>query len=126
MRLINLSKEGNNNTYRGVFVNVQNVNWNNGTTTQTIVHHDAVPEVPATGKEGIVILPATSANQTGKDAILSTFPEIVTAKVGLNGIAYTVDTTEDEIVFTKPSVVAYSIYSPTNWYTFRRIKHSQK
>lgn len=70
------------------------------------------------GKKGIVVLPATSANQTGKDAILGIFPEIVTANVSINGVTYTTNTTEQKIIFTKPGVVAYSVYSPTNWYTF--------
>ena len=78
----------------------------------------ATPEIPESGIANMIILPATSANQTGKDAVLSTFPETVTAKVGLNGVSYTTNTTEDNIVFTKPGTVAYSVYSPTNWYTF--------
>lgn len=95
---------------------------NNSTvTTQVCETTGGTPEIPyqpATGKNGIVVLPATSTLQTGKDAILSTFPETVTANVGLNSVSYTVDTEENEIVFTKPGVVAYSVYSPTNWYTF--------
>lgn len=76
------------------------------------------PAVEPTGKAGIVVLPATSQQQNGKDAVLATFPEKVTANVGLNGITYTVNTTEQEIIFTKAGVVNYSVYSPTNWYTF--------
>lgn len=82
------------------------------------IHKETVNEGGITGKNGIVVLPATSANQTGKDAVISTFPETVTANVGMNGVTYTVNTTEDEIIFTKPGAVAYSVYSPTNWYTF--------
>lgn len=126
MRLVYIDKTGQksvaNDSYRGVWVNVQNVNWGAGVTTQTIVHHDAVPAVPgtpSTGKEGIVVLPATSEQQNGKDAVLATFPETVTANVGLNGVTYNVNTEEQEIIFTKAGVVSSAgVYSPTNWYTF--------
>jgi len=92
---------------------------NNITSSDVTVHKEMVNEGGVTGKEGIVVLPATSVNQNGKDAVLSTFPETVTANVGLNGVTYTtVNTTEQEIIFTKPGTVDYSVYSPTNWYTF--------
>ena len=77
-----------------------------------------IPYQPATGKNGIVILPATSQQQDGKDAILAAFPEKVTANVSLNSVTYIVDTEENEIIFTKPGIINYSVYSPTNWYTF--------
>ena len=121
MRLVHINTEGAQyNRYSGVFVNVTNVNFNGGTmnVTEKTVHHDAVEGKEPTGKEGIIILPATSEDQDGKDAILSTFPEKVTANVGLNGVTYTINDTEQEIVFTKAGVVNYSVYSPTNWYTF--------
>jgi hypothetical protein len=82
------------------------------------IHKETVNEGGITGKNGIVVLPATSTNQTGKDAVLSTFPETVIANVGLNGITYTVNTIEDEVIFTKPGTINYSVYSATNWYTF--------
>lgn len=118
MRLVHIDKTGAYNTYVGVWVNVQNVNWGSGTTTQTVIHHDAVAAVPATGKEGIVVIPATSENQTGKDAIISIFPTNVTANVSLSGVTYTVNSTVDEMIFTKAGNINYSVYSPTNWYTF--------
>jgi hypothetical protein len=58
------------------------------------IHKETVNEGGITGKNGIVVLPATSANQTGKDAVISTFPETVIANVGLNGVTYTTNTTE--------------------------------
>jgi hypothetical protein len=92
---------------------------NQNITTQVCEVTPGNPGSPAVvGKNGIVVLPATSAKQTGKDAVLSTFPETVTANIGMNGVTYTVNTTEDEIIFTKPGAVVYSVYSPTNWYTF--------
>ena len=122
MRLVHINTEGAQyNRYSGVFVNVTNVNFNTGGTmnvTERIVHHEAVIGKEATGKKGIVVLPATSEQQNGKDAILSVFSETVTANIGLNGVTYTVNTEEQEIIFTKAGVVNYSVYSPTNWYTF--------
>jgi hypothetical protein len=58
------------------------------------IHKETVNEGGITGKNGIVVLPVISTNQTGKDAILSTFPETVIANVGLNGVTYTTNTTE--------------------------------
>ena len=89
----------------------------NNQMTVTVIS-GATPYQPASGKKGIVVLPATSDLQTGKDAQLSTFPSIVTANVSLNGVTYTTNSTVAEVIFTKAGNVAYSIYSPTNWYTF--------
>lgn len=78
----------------------------------------ATPEILESGIANILVLPATSANQNGKDAVLSTFPSQVTANVSLTGVTYTVDNTVQQMIFTKPGAIAYSVYSPTNWYTF--------
>lgn len=94
---------------------------NQNITTQVCEVTGGTPEVPykpASGKKGIVILPATSENQTGTDAVLSTFPTEVTANVSLNGVTYTVDNTTNEMIFTVPGTINNSVYSPTNWYTF--------
>lgn len=95
----------------------------NNQMTVTVIS-GATPYQPASGKEGIVVLPAASDLQTGKDAQLSTFPSIVTANVSLNGVTYTTNSTVAEIIFTKAGNVAYSIYSPTNWYTFP-VQHAE-
>ena len=117
MRLVHIDKSGHtaadNDSYRAWFINIQNMQF-----TQTSSGSSA--SVP-----GIVILPATSENQTGKDAILSTFPQNVSATISLDNIAWSQNTSINTLTFTKPSgVITTSKESPTNWYTFPAIANT--
>ena len=78
------------------------------------------PAVPATGKEGILVLPATSAAGNGTDAVLASYPSVVNATVSLNGITMTETANEASVMFTKPAGAVYTtrVASPTTWYTF--------
>lgn len=114
MRLIHIDKNGHtsadNDSYRAVFVNVQNVNWN---------------EYSTSGNEGvkdIVVVPATSVIGDGTDAVLSVYPTNAYVDVSLNGLNWTVFDTDDIQKFTKPTTkitsnsVDNAIASPTTWY----------
>jgi len=124
MHLVHIDKTGHtstdNDSYTAVWVNVQNVNWNAGTTTQQIIHHDAIPAIPATGKPGIIMLPATSALQDGTDAVLATYPSDVNITLSLNDPVWTINSTSNTVTFTKPTgkVSTTPVASPTTWFTF--------
>lgn len=124
MRLVHIDKTGHtsvdNDSYKAVWVNVQSVNWGAGTTTQQVIHHDAIPEVSATGKPGIIMLPATSANQIGTDAVLATYPSDVNIELSLNDPVWTINSTSNTVTFTKPTEKVYTtqVASPTSWFTF--------
>lgn len=124
MRLVHIDKTGHtsvdNDSYKAVWVNVQSVNWNAGTTTQQVIHHDAVPEVPATGQRGIIMLPATSSNGTGTDAVLSTFPTSVNATISLSGVNWQILSTGNSITFNKPNENVYTnpVQAPMTFFTF--------
>jgi hypothetical protein len=124
MRLVYIDKSGHtsvdNDSYKAVWVNVQSVNWSAGTTTQTTIHHDAVPAVPATGHEGVIVLPATSAAGNGTDAVIASYPSAVDATVSLSGITMIETANSNTITFTKPDGYVYTtrVASPTTWYTF--------
>ena len=78
------------------------------------------PAVPATGKEGILVLPATSSAGNGTDAILASYPSTVNAVIVLNRITMTETSNENSVTFTKPVSAVYTtrVASPTTWYTF--------
>ena len=78
------------------------------------------PAIPPTGKEGIVILPATSEIGDGTDAVLASYPSKITATIGLDGITMSEINNESTLTFTKPNGYVYTdrVASPTTWYTF--------
>ena len=125
MRLIHIDKNGQKTTagdsYDGVWVNVQNVNWNNPTTTQTVIHHDAVPAVPESGHKGIIVLPATSVLNNGSDAVLSSLTATADVNIPISGdgATYTETSTMSELTFSVPGANAGSdaVYSPTTFYS---------
>lgn len=80
----------------------------------------AVPATPESGHKGIIMLPATSANGTGTDAVLSTFPASVNASISLNGVNWETTATGNSVTFDKPTDVAYTtpVQSPTTFFTF--------
>ena len=79
-----------------------------------------VPYQPATGKPGIIMLPATSANQTGTDAVLATYPSDVNIELSLNDPVWTINSISNTVTFTKPTgkVSTSQVASPTKWFTF--------
>lgn len=82
---------------------------------------ETTPEVPAVeGIKDIIILPATSENGNGTDAVISSYPSKVTATVSLDGIEMTELENESTLTFTKPEGKIYTtrVASPTTWYTF--------
>lgn len=80
----------------------------------------AVPATPGSGHKGIIMLPATSANGTGTDAVLSTFPASVNATISLNGVSWETTATGNSVTFDKPTAAAYTTpaQSPTTFFTF--------
>lgn len=77
------------------------------------------PAIPAAGKEGIVVLPATSANQTGTDAKLSTYPSNANITVSLNGLSWEQTATDSIFTFAKPNAtISTTVSSPTIWFPF--------
>ena len=125
MRLVHVDKNGHKSTdgdsYSGWFVNVQNVNFNNPTTTTTTIHHDAVPATPASGYKGIRVFSAKADATDGYAHLAHTKTADVTVATGLtfdNRVAVT-----DSIQFSLPGVVvpagtteAQAVYSPTTFY----------
>lgn len=101
---------------------------NTNMTVQTI--SGGSPEVQATGKEGIIILPATSALGNGSDASLASYPATVNATVGLSNVTYTQQTAAAEVIFTLPTEpqeftsATTRVASPTTWYTFPAVANS--
>lgn len=102
-------------------------------TTQVCEVTGGTPEVPykaATGHEGIIMVPATSASGNGSDAVLVTYPATVNATVGLTGVTYTQQTTAAEVTFTTPTdpqeftTSASRVSSPTTWYTFPAVANT--
>lgn len=79
-----------------------------------------IPYQPATGKPGIIMLPATSANQTGTDAVLATYPSDVNIELSLNDPVWAINSTSNTVTFTKPTGKVYTtqVASPTSWFTF--------
>lgn len=78
------------------------------------------PAVPATGHDGIIVLPATSEIGDGTDAILSSYPTNVLATIDLNHISMFETNNASTLTFTKPNGYVYTerVASPTTWYTF--------
>ena len=122
MEIINGSGDSSlDGCIRGWFVNVLNMS-NTPTEVVTTVHHDAVQGIPESGKEGVVILPATSTLGNGSDAVLATYPTKATTEISLNGLSWNVTETTNIATFTKPSAkitsndASTAIASPTTWY----------
>lgn len=122
MRLIHIDKTGQYNTYVGVWVNVQNVNFNAGGTmhvTETTVHHDAVPgtpATPATGLKGIRVFSADSTT-TGLVHVAHT----LNAKAIVTPTTFTWEdraVATDSIQFSLPeaTVLVSEQWSPTTFY----------
>lgn len=84
------------------------------------------PAVPATGKEGIIILPATSVLGDGTDAVLSTYPSAATVDISLNGLTWTSTATNNTFTFTKPTgqISTTEVASPTTWFTFPKVANT--
>lgn len=84
------------------------------------------PAVPATGKEGIIILPATSVLGDGTDAVLSTYPSTANIEVSLNGLSWTSTATKNTVTFSKPNakLSTTEVTSPTTWFTFPKVANS--
>lgn len=127
MRLIHIDKTGkksvDNDSYKAVFVNVQNVNWNAGTTTQTTIHHDAVPEVPATGIQGIRVFSAdltSDGHYIHKMHTLSTDAIISSNDITYNNRIMPLDSSDVKAVipFALPetTTLATEQWSPTTFY----------
>lgn len=114
MRLIHIDKTGktaaDNDSYSATFVNIQNVNWNEHSSS-------GVEDV-----KDIVVLPATSVIGDGTDAVLSVYPTSAYANISLNGVDWNVSNTSTIQKFTKPlskitsNDVNSPIESPTTWY----------
>lgn len=114
MRLVHIEKTGHtsqdNDSYRGWFVNVQNV---------TLVDKG---ESGSQGKEGIIMLPATSINGDGSDAVLATYPQTAEATLSINGLSWSEITTSNSVTYSLPTTKITSnntnspIASPTTWY----------
>lgn len=81
-----------------------------------------VPYQPATGKPGIIMLPATSTLGNGTDAVLATYPSAATVKVSLSGLAWTPTALANSVTYSKPTTKITSndtsnpIKSPTTWF----------
>ena len=85
------------------------------------------PAVPATGKEGIIVLPAISELQDGTDAILSNYPTNanITVSVG-NPLVWESTDFNNSFIFTKPegTLGTNTIKSPTTWFTFPKVSNN--
>lgn len=114
MRLIHIDKTGAYDTYVGVWVNVQNVNWSAGTTTQTTIHHDAIPAVPASGIEGIRVF---SVDDSGTPITHKVHTVSATAHVTATDLTWdNVSSTSDVISFEKPAgIVAQAANTNIAW-----------
>ena len=99
---------------------------NSNTTTQVCEITGGTPDIPAvpatpeSGKQGIIVLPATSVLGDGTDAVLSTYPSEATIDITLSGLSWTSTATNNTFTFTKPSGNVYTteVESPTTWFTF--------
>jgi hypothetical protein len=75
------------------------------------------------GKSGVIVLPATSTLGDGTDAVLSTYPNKANASISLNGLSWSVTSTDNSSTFTIPptkitsSDITNPIKSPTVWYS---------
>ena len=115
MRLVHIDKTGHtsadNDSYRAVWVNVQNVNWSSYTVSGS------------TGVDDIIVLPATSVLGNGSDAILASYPTNANVNVSLDGLNWAITGTNNTITYTKPVTniisnnVNLSVPSPSAWYT---------
>jgi hypothetical protein len=116
-RVIRIEHIGTGNQYDAWLLNNTENTYKVITTTGGTPYQ---PAVPATGHEGIIVLPATSAAGNGTDAILASYPSAVDATVSLNGITMTETANSNTITFTKPDGYVYTtrVASPTTWYTF--------
>lgn len=124
MRLVHIDKTGHNaadnDSYRGVWVNVQSVNWNAGTTHQETIHHDAIPGepgTPATGLEGIRVF---SANYESEHYVHKAHTTVADAHVSAEGLTFDNRTTSTEVIgFSLPANTTLSttpVFSPTTFY----------
>lgn len=116
-RVVRIQYEGSGQHY---FVLLANNTQMNITVTTITGGTPEVPYQPATGKPGIIMLPATSANQTGTDAVLATYPSDVNIELSLNDPVWTINSTSNTVTFTKPTGKVYTtqVASPTSWFTF--------
>ena len=128
MRLVHVDKNGHKSTdgdsYRGWFVNVQNVNWQ-GTTVTTTVHHDAVPAIPASGIEGIRVFSVNTENEkfvigphtTNANVNIASTANIVNVGSSLDVITFQKPTGPVAYFATKEAVIpSSSTLSPSVWY----------
>ena len=132
MRLVHVDKNGHKSTdgdsYRGWFVNVQNVNFNNPTTTTTRVHHDAVPAVPASGFKGIRVFSAKADATDGYAHLAHTKNADATVATGLTfdnrvtvtgSIQFSLPANTIIPVYTgdnEDTAAQKAVYSPTTFY----------
>ena len=95
------------------------------TSTQVCTVTPGIEYQPAViGKEGVVVLPATSTIGNGSDAVLATYPTKATAEVSLDGINWNTTETNNILTFSKPTTKVtssisddvHAIPSPTTWY----------
>ena len=120
MRLVHVDKNGkkstNGDSYRGWFVNVQNVNWE-GTTVTTTVHHDAVPAVPASGIKGIRVF---SANYESEHYVHVAHTTNADATISSQGVTFNNRANSTEVIpFSLPSETTLNstpVFSPTTFY----------
>ena len=111
MRLVHIEKTGHtsadNDSYKGWFVNIQNVQLVDLGTSGT----------PAI--EGIRMLPATSAAGDGSDAVLASYPLTADATVSSTGLSFSEPKTTSSLVqWTIPAgkVSSTPVASPTVFY----------
>lgn len=95
---------------------------NFGVASGTVNSKPITTTVQPSGKEGIVVLPAVSANNTGSDAVLSTYPTKANVTVSLDGLNWNITETNNILQFDKPTLnissntVNSAISSPSVWY----------
>ena len=125
MRLVHVDKNGKKSTegdsYRGWFVNVQNVNFNTGGTThQETIHHDAIPAIPGTPATGIQGIRVFSANYEAEHYLHVAHTTLADAQISAEGLTFdNRETANDVITFTLPETTTLSstpVFSPTTFY----------
>ena len=77
------------------------------------------PAVPATGTEGIIVLPANSVSGDGSDAVKTTLTKTANVVIPVDGdVVYSEQSTVDRVIFSVPSdnITSTAIRSNTIFY----------
>lgn len=96
--------------------------FNFGVSSGTVNSKPITTTIPPSGKEGIILLPATSVNNTGSDAILATYPETANVSVSLEELSWNITSTNNILQYNLPvtnitsNSVSTAIPAASVWY----------